>query len=1174
MSSSGNNEHLAQQYIQECLGYQDRLKTLIQQLGSVPSSKRGDILESIRDIIYAIQGGAGFFKMPAVIRLCGGFQQILQTIQISKDPPTEMHTGLLEQSRNMLEKIFNKGEKELTQEINEVLANFARQDFNPDLSHASMGQQISASANQNVEELIDKALKLLNQIKDANVLNPPEQGLEPTAHEAFAQLIRILNIKSDLWNMPDLRIMGDALQNLIHGIEHKTIEFHPSIRHLLIDSKYRVMTLLQTSDPAKYLQDIKELTGKMDALVPKAPQPSKSVRIPEKHVEIQPEKSKPSKTTSAPTKKIEVAEIVKEFITEAFEHISILEERLLYVENMGGEPPQAIIDELFRSVHSIKGGAGFFGMVKVTRVSDIMENILDRLRTGSQPCTPDITSKLLSGVDLLRVLLEHVEHDEAIDVTPYLEGQNMPALPTAVVESGEPSTPHPQEVKPTASRAPVRDETNVPAASTAGNSIRVSTTLLNRLMGLAGELVLIRNQQLQVIENMSLEKMKVITQRLNLVTSELQENITRTRMQSINNVFSKFPRIVRDLSRNLNKKIELQLEGQDVELDRTILESLSDPLTHLIRNAADHGIELPEERRRAKKPDVGKILLKASHEEGMVLLEISDDGKGMSLHKIKAKAVEKGLFTTAQLDVMSERDLLNLVFHPGFSTAERVTNVSGRGVGMDVVRRNIEQLGGFIHLRSRENIGTRIEISLPLTMAIMPTLITMNNNQRFAIPQTELVEVVCLHNEEVFEKIEVIQDTQFYRLRDELLPLIHLTHILNHQEPLKRFEHRKIVDDFRNQQTLYRTNQQLSQTYDMSMQDEKMIIVLRNGIHQFGLIVDSVLDTEEIVVKPLHSRLKNCRCFSGATIMGDGQVALILDIAGIIKHSGLQFHNLVREQKVLGEEEEIQNLLFFRTGETEQFAVALPLISRVEQVQIERIEYIGNRELLTINEVVYRVLRLDHLMNVSPVTPINNEAFLIVAKNAPRPCGILAQSLIDIAAVSADLNLEACLEPGTLGSFIFEERLSIFLDFYALMELMDAEWFQSRPVYQKHLEILLIEPSPMYHTVIKSYLRNDRHKVVGVNTLKEGLRILDAGARFHAIIVQLDNQMEHQTTREITQLLHDSLASQNSFLIAISEKAPPEQILQAGFNEVLTKLNRTGLKDCMNKILEHQIETV
>ncbi len=574
-------------------------------------------------------------------------------------------------------------------------------------------------------------------------------------------------------------------------------------------------------------------------------------------------------------------ELMNDFLAESAENLDQLERHLVVLEK---EPTNSdIISSIFRTVHTLKGTSGFLGLSKLELIAHKGENLLVKLRDGHLLVNSEIITALLSLLDTVRGILKSLENTKTegdVNAAALLETferlQGGGVLPTGVpVPAAVPSVQSTPPLEPALEPTTVRVESipNEPSplpapASTStptsealevnDNAIRVHVGLLDRLMNLVGELVLARNQVIQYTVSQDFATLLSTSQRLNLITSELQEGIMKTRMQPINTVWNKFPRVVRDLSKACGKDVVLEMEGKETELDRTLIESIKDPLTHLVRNSVDHGIESPERRKSAGKPSQGKIVLRAYHEGGKVNIEIKDDGGGLDVEKLKAKALQKKLISAEQAAGMSDRELFNLIYLPGFSTAEKVTNVSGRGVGMDVVKTNIERIGGSIDIQSQMGTGTTIRIKIPLTLAIIPALIVTSGGERFAIPQVNLLELVRLDGEEAMKSIEQIKDKRLYRLRGQLLQLVYL-------------------------------NQELRlDSVDRSQTKCLTIVVLQSDERAFGLVVDDVSDTGEIVVKPMGKQLKGLPAFAGATIMGDGRVALILDVFGLAQRAGFR----------------------------------------------------------------------------------------------------------------------------------------------------------------------------------------------------------------------------------------------------------------------------------------------
>jgi len=530
-------------------------------------------------------------------------------------------------------------------------------------------------------------------------------------------------------------------------------------------------------------------------------------------------------------------------------------------------------------------------------------------------------------------------------------------------------------------------------SSLTDSTIRVDVMLLDKLMNLVGELVLSRNQILQVAVDNEDPNFVAASQRLNLITSELQEGVMKTRMQPIGNVWSKFPRVVRDLSRAIDKEIRLEMEGKDTELDKTLLEAIKDPLTHIVRNSVDHGIETPEEREAKGKPREGLLLLRAYHEGGQVIIEIVDDGGGIDPQRIKAKAIEKGVVSQKEADRMGDRELLNLIWAPGFSTAKEVTNISGRGVGMDVVRTNIEKIGGSLDLHSEVDSGTTLRVKIPLTLAIIPALVITCRGERYAIPQVNLVELVRLEMDNGDSGIEHIHGTPVYRLRGNLLPLVylreqlfgtgedgmagdvnngsHATRALNNgSENGQAVPEASSVED----ETTEEPDEDalvgpIQQGVNMpEAEDDAMnIVVLQAEDRQFGLVVDGVHDTEEIVVKPLGKQLKELAVFAGATIMGDGKVTLILDTMGIAHRAGVVIEGSDSSRMETDHDEseasgERMNLLLFRMGEAGRVAIPLDVVSRLEEFNDDAIEKAGGMEVVQYRGDILPLIRVSKVL--------------------------------------------------------------------------------------------------------------------------------------------------------------------------------------------------------------------
>lgn len=621
----------------------------------------------------------------------------------------------------------------------------------------------------------------------------------------------------------------------------------------------------------------------------------------------------------------------------------------------------------------------------------------------------------------------------------------LPSNKKAITEPGL-ASPRPVSSGPSASPAMSSQNTARAVSHDPGDSIRVRVDLLNRLMELAGEMVLSRNQLLRTLSQESSQKLTgldTIAQNIDLITTDLQEHIMQTRMQPIGSVFSKFPRIIRDMGKQLGKELHLVIEGEDVELDKSIIESLSDPLTHLIRNCCDHGIELSQERLEQGKAATGNIFLRAFHQDGQINISISDDGRGINTDKLVRKALEKSLITEDELKAMSTQELANLIFLPGLSTAEKISDISGRGVGMDVVKTNITRLGGQIQIESSLGEGTTLLLRLPLTLAIIPSLIVGVAGQRFAIPQVNLVELVHIRAEDISNRIEKVGTAMVLKLRGQLLPLLRLSQVLQIREEIPTLEECavKCRTELNNvQEGLEKRNHRKALVSDYK------IIVLRAGNNQFGLMVDTFYDMEEIVVKSLSGFLKNCRCFSGATIMGDGLVAMILDPSGIIAHSGLSFDSI--EPKCSKSEgsrnpreksRENQTLLLFANHPSEFFAVSLSEVLRVEKIDSASLSKVGHQEFIQYESRGLPLLRLENCLPIDHMPTDYREAYLIIPKQGGGRIGIIVSRVIDVMTFDSLWKPSIESVSGITGWAVIQDRLTVKLDFGALLKQAGIE---------------------------------------------------------------------------------------------------------------------------------------
>jgi two-component system chemotaxis sensor kinase CheA len=696
----------------------------------------------------------------------------------------------------------------------------------------------------------------------------------------------------------------------------------------------------------------------------------------------------------------------------------------------------------------------------------------------------------------------------------------------------------PAGVRPTPP-APAEETTPAVPGTERRDTLRIPVGLVDRLMTLAGELVLVRNQAVRAIDPRD-AVLRPIVQRLDAVTGELQDAVLRTRMHPVGNLFGKFPRLVRDLSRQLGKQIELDLAGTDVELDKAILEALSDPLTHLVRNCCDHGIETPDRRRRAGKPPQGLVALSARHLGDQILLVIRDDGRGIDAEAIRRQVIRQGLRTPAELARLGEREVLNLILLPGFSTAGEVTELSGRGVGMDVVKTNLDRLGGVLEIDSEPGRGTIFTLRLPLTLAIIPCLIVAADGQRYAIPQKDLEELVCLHPGPGRCRVEQAFDREVVRLRDRLLPLVRLTEVLRRPAPFTPATWAEVLRAHRGRPAglLY-------------------FAVAKVGSRRFGLVVDDILSTEEVVVKPMHAALKRLACFAGATIRGDGRAALILSMEGVARHAGVRFDEAEMTAAGDGRGPETQAMLLFRYGPHEQFAVPLALVRRIEMLSAGRIERVGEQELVTVQGVPTPVLRLDRFLPVSPCAD-RERMFLLLPRNCRRPLGVLLSAVVDTVQVPVELHRDAVPGDGLLGSAVVGGQLTLFPDLGRLAERMYPP--ESRPHREalpgRRRRVLLVEDTQFFRQVVKGYLEDEGYEVVTADNGAEGLQRLDGG---HFDLVVSDIEMPVMDGWAFARAVRERPDSGRLPLLALttlSADADRARALSCGFDRHETKLDR------------------
>ena len=975
-------------------------------------------------------------------------------------------------------------------------------------------------------------------------------------------------------------------------------------------------------------------------------------------------------------------DLVLEYLAESREHLATIETDLLSIEQAGAAIDEQLVNRVFRAAHSIKGGAGFFDLVKIQELAHRTESVLDLVRTGQMIPNSEIVSILLLAFDKLRGLIqdyadsnnadiseftaalsrlteEHLSpeqkssteqpvsisvpktgrligssafdvdqarrsgkniyvleydliHDiqrrgktpldvlnhlikcgdilatvfdlasagtlddepsnnllldvlyataldgysvtQILDVPPERvhrienNGVAQTALPKAVISEQIPeestvgafSAPAPQ-----AAVEQVSKPSQVTQAPQAEATVRLNVALLDSLMTLAGELVLGRNQLNEAVRDGDQQGIRAGAHRVSLVTSELQETVSLTRMQSVSSLFAKFPRLVRDLASELGKEIQLVLEGGDVELDKTILEGLSDPLTHMVRNSVDHGIEPPAARRAASKPALGTVTLRAKHQAGQVVIEISDDGNGLSGEKIAASAVSKGMVTAEQVRTMSEQDKLALIFMAGVSTAEKLTSVSGRGVGMDVVKTNLDKLGGKIEIDSVPGKGSAFRIKLPLTLAIIPSLLVSDSGERFAIPQASVGELIRIPANQIADRIDRTGDAEIVLLRDRLVPLVHLSEALGSPRQERGAKALNIV-------------------------------LVDTGNFEYGLVVGDLHDTVEIVVKPMGRHIQGLRDYAGATILGDGQVAVILDVAGLAERAGLS--RVVASSGIsqsTGEDVtgEMHSLLLFQNAPNEHCAVPIELVTRVAHVRSAQVQLLGGRRTMQYGGVSLPLVALHDVAAVDDLVE-SQQWVVVVFDCAGRSVGLLVAEPLDMIETRLDLDTVTLRQPGVAGSALLNGRTTLMLDIFELADTVRRRWPASdvvEPALAPNLgtgaTVLVAEDSDFFRGQIKRLIEAVGYKVIAAEDGQSAWELLDRHAS-EISVVTTDIEMPRLDGLGLTKRIRSDPRFSQLPVIALSTLAGEEEMahgLAVGVSEYQIKLDQDQLLESIRK---------
>lgn len=720
----------------------------------------------------------------------------------------------------------------------------------------------------------------------------------------------------------------------------------------------------------------------------------------------------------------ELQEATKEFLIESHENLDQLDADLVGLEKAAA--PTEALGRIFRALHTIKGSCSFLGFPHLEKVAHAGEDLLGKLRDGKLAVSPVIIEAMLRMVDAIRRMLADIEnlgHDGNTDDKDLIDLLKRLASDQTLAGTMPAPVPGASSTDFEVAERPAFTTTVSESASAATDpsavydaSVRINVDLLDKLMTIAGEIVLARNQILQYSQGNGDPSFHNTCRQLNLITTELQEHVMKTRLQPLGNVWNRFPRLAHDTAQACGKKVRLEMEGSETELDKTLIEAIRDPLTHLVRNAIDHGIEAPERRQAAGKPEEGCVRLRAYHEGGQVNVEISDDGGGVDPERIKHRAVEQRLITPEQAARMGTQTLLGLIFLPGFSTASTVTTLSGRGVGMDVVKTNIEKIGGSVDVHSTVGQGTTVRIRIPLTLAIIKVLVVTSAGDRYAIPQVSIVELVRAEGEKARKSIQRVHGVLVYRYRDRLLPLVSLNQVL-------KVETNRAAE---------------GEGEDAAVN----IVVLQATDRQFGLVVDRINDTQEIVVKPLWRHLKSLACFAGATVMGEGKVALILDVFGLAQRAGAisNQQGWAAAQPVQTRPAERLSVLLVEARGGGRMAIPLDKVARLEEFRYADIERVADRRVVQYGGQILPLVDMEAALRTAPSMPglpgqhedERQVAQVVVYAHPKRPVGLIVERIIDVVQQDSDVQGPAS-RPGVGRMAVIQGHVTEMLDVETLV---------------------------------------------------------------------------------------------------------------------------------------------
>lgn len=859
-------------------------------------------------------------------------------------------------------------------------------------------------------------------------------------------------------------------------------------------------------------------------------------------------------------------EIVMEFLGEAEDGLSSIDNSLLELEK---DPHNAeVIGAIFRVMHSLKGTSGFLGLSKLEKVAHAGENVLNKIRDNTLEPTSEVLDAVFKCLDTIRIIVSHIRENQE---EPQEEFKELLTLLDVIYKGEKVEAAHKGEVVPEMPLPPANDSTPqeehkevvaeakkvTKPAEQQSEAIRVKISLLDQLMESVGELVLARNQLIQSARqgNTSEASYRNSIQRINHITSELQENILQTRMQPMSNVWSAYPRMIRDLSRELGKKIRLDMIGENTEIDRHLVEAIKDPLTHMIRNSVDHGIEVPADRAAAGKDEEGVVTLQAYNQAGNVVIIISDDGKGLSANKIRNKCIEKGLMTEDTAKTLSDQQIYQYIFAPGFSTAEKVTAVSGRGVGMDVVKTNISKIGGHIELKSKEGEGSQFIIKIPLTLAIMPVILMSIGTNKYAFPLANVYELIKINANSEY-KMEYLNEAPILKIRGQVVPLIIMDELLNGYSLRHETLHKKLF-----------------------------VVICNVGEQTFGIVVDRIHDIEEIVVKPNSSAMSSIQVYGGCTILGDGSVIMIFDPQVLLStvqkttDSSVSQYNSksILHEDAAHDDSITSQLLLIQTSEDINSEKAIPMefINRIEELETSKIELVSGDYVIQYRESLMRLASFEEGFNFMEKEVVET----VVFSNNGENFGLVVQEVIDIVDHVFDGKILKSHNPKYLSTVVINEKSTEVIDVNHFFQknlvaplTTDSVLLHGKATHEMAYgggHVLLVDDSAFFRKFIPPVISSAGYTVSVVDSVEKAKEMLKASGDISAVITDL--QMPGLTGTDLAEFMRANEKYKDLPIIALSafneEEVESKGQKLEDFDAFIPKTHQGKIVETLNKLV-------